>query len=265
VDTIVKAIASFVRTLISGRSAFDRYIYEGEDSALSESALRGFELFFSEKIECHHCHNGFNFTTSVRFAGQVFDEIDFQNTGLYNIDGMGGYPPPNTGLHEISGKPADMGKFKPPTLRNLAYTAPYMHDGSIATLEEVLDHYAAGGRTIHEGPNAGVGSANPYKSIFVRGFTLREQEKTDVLNFLDSLNDDELVNDPRLSNPFAPGCPADCDYTDSVAVSELVTAVGIAVGNASLAACVSADLDGDGEVAVSELIAAVNAALERCP
>jgi hypothetical protein len=140
-----------------------------------------------------------------------------------------------------------------------------MHDGSIATLEEVLDHYAAGGRTIHEGPNAGVGSANPYKSIFVRGFTLSEQEKTDVLNFLASLNDDELAIDPRFSNPFAPGCPADCDYTNSVAVSELVTAVGIAVGNASLAACVSADLDGDGEVAVSELIAAVNAALERCP
>jgi cytochrome c peroxidase len=265
IDTIVKAIASFVRTLISGRSPFDRYVFDGDDSGMSDSALRGFEMFFLENVECHHCHNAFNFTTSLRFAGQAFDQIDFQNTGLYNIDGKGGYPPPNTGVHEISLDPADMGKFKPPTLRNLAYTAPYMHDGSIASLEEVIDHYAAGGRTIHEGPNAGVGSANPYKSIFVRGFTLSARERTDLLNFLDSLNDDAFVTDRRFSDPFAPACPADCDYTDAVTVSELVGAVGIALGSASLATCLAADSNGDGAVTVNELIAAVNAALQRCP
>ena len=65
-----------------------------------------------------------------------------------------------------------MGRFKAPTLRNIAVTAPYMHDGSIATLSEVLDHYAAGGRTISDGPNAGVGSANPLKSERLTGFAL---------------------------------------------------------------------------------------------
>jgi cytochrome c peroxidase len=96
----------------------------------------------------------------------------FHNTGLYNIDGKGAYPPGNTGLHEFTGVAADMGRFRVPTLRNIAVTGPYMHDGSVATLSEVLDHYAAGGRTIADGPHAGVGRDNPFKSGFIRGFEL---------------------------------------------------------------------------------------------
>ena len=93
-----------------------------------------------------------------------------------------------------------MGRFKAPTLRNIALTAPYMHDGSIATLEEVIDHYAAGGRTISSGPNAGVGSKNPNKSTFIQGFTLTAEERQDLLAFLRSLTDQTFVNDPKFSD-----------------------------------------------------------------
>lgn len=199
---IAKAIASFVRTMISGNSAYDRYAYQDDKDALSESQLRGMRLFFEERLECHHCHGSFNFTMATYHENSVFFETSFNNTGLYNIDGMGAYPIDNTGLYEITGEPSDMGKFKAPTLRNIALTGPYMHDGSIETLEEVLDFYAAGGRLIEDGPYAGDGRANPYKSGFITGFTLTEEEREDVLNFLDSLTDETFITDPRFANPF---------------------------------------------------------------
>lgn len=202
VSNITKALASFQRTLISGRSPYDRYRYGGDPSAVSDSVKRGEALFFSERLECFHCHNGLNFSSVLDYAGLFSRQIEYHNNGLYNIDGQGAYPPDNTGLYEFTGRAQDMGRFKAPTLRNIALTAPYMHDGSIATLEEVLDHYAAGGRTIHEGPYAGVGSENPYKSGFVRGFELTPEERADVLNFLHSLTDWEFIRDPRLSDPY---------------------------------------------------------------
>jgi cytochrome c peroxidase len=97
-----------------------------------------------------------------------------------------------------------MGRFRVPTLRNIAVTAPYMHDGSIATLDEVLDHYASGGRTIPSGPYAGNGSANPLKSPFMVGFTLTEQERADVLAFFESLTDRDFLSDPRFADPWPP-------------------------------------------------------------
>jgi cytochrome c peroxidase len=96
-----------------------------------------------------------------------------------------------------------MGRFRAPTLRNIAVTAPYMHDGSVATLDEALDHYAAGGRTIPSGPDAGDGSKNPLKSELINGFTLSPGEKSDVVEFLKSLTDEELLKDPKLSDPWA--------------------------------------------------------------
>ena len=107
-----------------------------------------------------------------------------------------------SGVASVSENPSDMGRFKAPTLRNIAVTAPYMHDGSIATLSEVLDHYAAGGRTIEAGPNAGIGSANPFKSNFVRGFRMTEDERADLLAFLDSLTDREFLENPAHADPF---------------------------------------------------------------
>ena len=103
----------------------------------------------------------------------------------------------------MTGDPADKGRFKPPSLRNIGLTAPYMHDGSIATLEEVLDHYARGGRLIEEGPNAGDGALNPNKSSLVSGFQMTEQEKADIIAFLNALTDEDLLTNPAYSDPFA--------------------------------------------------------------
>jgi cytochrome c peroxidase len=197
-----RAIASFERTLISGRSSFDRWLMEGDESAISAGAKRGFELFNSETFECYHCHGGFAFTDHVVFADQAFSQQLYHNTGLYNLNGRGAFPEPNTGVESITEDPADMGRFKAPTLRNIAVTAPYMHDGSIAMLSEVLDHYAAGGRTIGEGPNAGVGSASPLKSNFVRGFRMTDGERSDFLEFLDSLTDPTFLENPAYADPW---------------------------------------------------------------
>ncbi len=202
VANIVRAIACFERTIFSGDSPYDRYTYQNDSSAMSDSALRGQALFFAERMDCFHCHGGFNFTDDVMHGGTVIPGIQFHNTGLYNIDGRGGYPAPNRGTYEITMDPRDMGAFRAPTLRNIELTAPYFHDGTAATLEDVLDHYAAGGRTITTGPNAGVGAESPLKSIFVHGFTLTDQERQDALAFLRSLTDESFLTDTRYADPF---------------------------------------------------------------
>ena len=202
-DNFVKALASFNRALVSGDSPYDRF-RNGDEGAISAAAKRGAALFFSEELECHHCHGGFNFSLATRHANTTFTQNAFQNTGLYNVDGEGAYPPDNTGLFEFTFEARDMGRFRPPSLRNVAVTAPYMHDGSVETLDEVLDIYAAGGRVIPEGePLAGDGRANPFKSGFVLGFELSEQDRADLLAFFDSLTDETFLTDPRFSDPFA--------------------------------------------------------------
>lgn len=198
---IVAAIASFQRRLLSFNAPFDR-AGRGEPSALSESARRGMALFNSEQLECHHCHGGFNFTLSTDHGQLAFVDRPFHNTGLFNIGGTGAFPFDNQGIIEITGIASDMGRFRAPTLRNIAVTAPYMHDGSLATLEDVIDFYAAGGRFITEGPLAGDGRLNPFKDPFINGFTLDAQEREDLLAFLHSLTDEEFLNDPALADPF---------------------------------------------------------------
>jgi cytochrome c peroxidase len=198
---VARALAAFERVLISGRSPYDRYAYDGDDSALDDAAKRGYELFFGEKLECFHCHAGFDFSDHVHYANKPQIELHYHNTGLYNIDGKGSYPEPNTGVYNVTQDPRDMGFFKAPTLRNIAVTAPYMHDGSIAALSEVLDHYAAGGRTIASGRYAGVGKNSPLKDKLVRGFELSERERSDVIAFLESLTDHEFLTNPAFSDP----------------------------------------------------------------
>ncbi len=192
---VIKALAVFNRALISKDSDFDR-------GTMSSSAMRGQDLFNSEKMECFHCHNGFNFSDSTLHDDSVFVSRPFFNTGLYNIDGKGSYPIADNGLFTVTQDPKDKGKFRPPTLRNIAYTAPYMHDGSIATLGEVLDFYANGGRNITSGDHQGDGRKNPNKSEFVKGFTLSAQEKQDMLMFLHALSDETFISNPRYANPF---------------------------------------------------------------
>jgi len=198
---VVAAIAAFQRRLISGASRVDRY-RQGDLGALSASELRGHDLFFTERLECHHCHGGFNFTIAVDHAGLAERTPIFFNNGLYNVGGTGAYPAIDQGLHELTQLDADRGRYKPPTLRNIAVTAPYMHDGSVATLDEVVRLYERGGRLTETGPNAGDGKLNPYKSPFVGGFTLTDQERADLIAFLEALTDEAFLNDPSLADPF---------------------------------------------------------------
>lgn len=184
-ERIVNALASYVRSLTSFNSRFDDYAYRQDDNALTASELRGMELFFSERLECFHCHGGFNFTQSSQHVNQQLDLRPFHNTGLYNIDGKGSYPSSDIGLAQISQESADMGRFRAPTLRNIALTAPYMHDGSLSTLEEVIAFYEAGG--------LGYGVNSPIKSPFMGGFSLTDEERIDLIAFLHSLTDERFV------------------------------------------------------------------------
>ena len=205
--TITRALAAFQRTLISVDSPYDRYKYGGESDALSESALRGEMLFFSESAECYHCHQGFNFTDTLQTSRSGFAESAFHNTGLYDTDGRGAYPQGQRGLYEFTNRPEDMGRFRTQSLRNVAVTAPYFHDGSAETLDDVIDHYAAGGRTL-EGPHAGIGRDNPWKSPLVGGFELDPSEREDLKAFLHSLTDKTFLTDERFSDPWPEGHPA---------------------------------------------------------
>lgn len=197
----VRAIATFVRSIVSYNAPYDQYL-AGDADGLSAGAVRGMDLFFSERLECFHCHGGFNFTDSTTHENTNIDSVGFHNTGLYNLDGAGAYPEDNTGLFDMTGVARDMGRFRAPTLRNIAMTAPYMHDGSLLTLDSVIDHYARGGRLIEEGDFAGDGRLSPFKSEFVRGFELSESERADLLLFLESLSDESVLSNKRWSDPF---------------------------------------------------------------
>jgi len=132
-DSIVKALACFERSIVSARSPYDRYHFDRDDTAISAAARHGEVLFFSTGFSCFRCHGGPNFT----------------------------------------GRPENEGEFKAPTLRNIAVTAPYMHDGSVATLEEAVTH--------HSPMTAG--------------------ERSDIIEFLRTLTDEALLHDPRFSRP----------------------------------------------------------------
>jgi len=163
--------------------------------------MRGMQLFFSDKLECSACHEGQNLAGSQHLPGSSQETAEFHNTGLYNVGASNRYPETDPGLRRESGLYDDDGRFRAPGLRNIALTAPYMHDGSIATLSEVIDHYAAGGRSIQNGPHAGIGKDNLNKSPLLAGFELGPSEKDDLLSFLGSLTDHSVLDDPRFSEP----------------------------------------------------------------
>ncbi len=165
VQNIAKSLAAFQRSIISVRSPYDRYRYDGEEAALSEAAKRGEKVFFSsEKAGCFQCHGGWTFAGPLRFEGGAKTLAELHDTGLG-------------------------GEFRAPTLRNIAVTAPYMHDGRMATLEEAVEHYNEGGR----------GKA---KSPILRKLGLTAAEKADLIAFLHSLTDEELLRDRRWSDPW---------------------------------------------------------------
>lgn len=197
-STLTKALAAFQRSLMSFDSPYDRYQYGGEPEALGPAARRGEALFFGEKMECYHCHGGFNFTDNVQHSLLPFPETGFHNTGLYNVDGEGGYPADNPGAVEFTGAPFDKGRIRTPSLRNVAVTAPYMHDGSIATLEDVIRrHYALAGRSTSD-----TGQPSPMRSGLLVGFEASDEEVADLLAFLNALTDRSFLAHPDLGNPW---------------------------------------------------------------
>ncbi|WP_440028675.1 MbnH family di-heme enzyme [Chromobacterium amazonense] len=192
---IVKAIATFERGIVSFDSRYDRY--QAGRAVLSAAELRGLKLFRSEQGQCLRCHGSPDFDDQMAGHG---DSLPFHNIGLYNTDGKGGYPFPNRGALELSGQPADMGRFRSPSLRNVALTAPYMHDGSVATLEEAVRIHAEHGR---RGAKGGDGRRNPWKDAAIDRIQLSAAEQADIVAFLKTLTDDTLTRDPRLADPFA--------------------------------------------------------------
>lgn len=185
-ETIVKAIASFERTLTSGGSPFDRYLYRDDRDALTPAAVKGMQLFFSDRLRCAQCHSGFNLSGPTQHAADAADPT-FHNTGLYNMDGRGAYPETDRGVFDVTHRPADMGRFRAPTLRNIAVTAPYMHDGSVPTLEAAIAHYASGGLT------------SPLTSPRIKGFTVSPAEIKELTAFLNSLTDAAFLSNPEFA------------------------------------------------------------------
>jgi cytochrome c peroxidase len=196
--TLTKALASFQRSLLSFDSPYDRYKYGGQPKAISPAAKRGESLFFGEKMECYHCHGSFTFTDNIRHSKLPLAERGFHNTGLYNLDGRGAYPADNPGISEFTGDADDMGKFRTPSLRNIALTAPYMHDGSIATLDQVIrSHYAQAGRA---GDTAN--GPSPLRSSLIGGFEVSDQEVSDLVAFLNALTDSTFIRNPKHADPW---------------------------------------------------------------
>lgn len=174
IGAVIDAIAAFERTLISGRSAFDRWLFS--DVHPSDEAVRGFRLFRSERLRCNRCHGGIGFNGDFHFRANDTASADYFDMGLGGTD---------KGLFEATRAAADRFRFRVPTLRNIAVTAPYMHDGRFRTLDEVIDHYAAG-------PNPAEG---------LSGFRLTARERSSLIAFLNLLTDDAFLSEPRFQPP----------------------------------------------------------------
>ena len=180
IDSVLvsKAIAQFERTLISSNSKFDNYL--SGNSELTPQESEGFNVFMDEaKGDCFHCHGSNN--------NPLWTDNKFHNNGLDSVL-------TDLGLGSVSGDPSDDGKFKSPSLRNLSFTAPYMHDGRFSTLEEVINHYSEG---LQDSP-----TIDPLmKKVNQGGVQLSPQEKASLKAFLLSLNDPSFVSNPNFSNP----------------------------------------------------------------
>lgn len=162
---LTRALASYERTLISGHSRFDRFRYQGDASALTAQEQRGWAIFNGERGKCSACHSGFDLS-----------DHDFHNIGT-SLDHAS-----DAGRQRITLHPGDRGKFKTPTLRNIALTAPYMHDGSMATLEGTIEHFNSGGL------------ADPNKDPLMAPLQLSNEEKVDLVSFLRSLTDERPLD-----------------------------------------------------------------------
>lgn len=175
-DRVVRAIAQFERTLVSHNSRYDQSLRG--DVALTDAEHRGQELFFSDTALCFHCHGTILFT-----------DFDFHDIGLDES-------PTDPGLHRVTGDPRDRGRFRTPTVRNAEYSAPYMHDGRFATLEEVVEHYSSG---IQPSPNLDFRIADRL-GVDIQ---LTEQDQADLVAFLRTLSDPDFLSNPDFAPPGA--------------------------------------------------------------
>lgn len=190
-ENTLKALAQFERTLISANSRYDRY-YAGDRSALTPDEVQGLLLFNNHPdpshgiagANCFHCH-----------GGTLFTARDFFNNGLdltFADNGRG----------QATSQAFDNGKFRAPTLRNIALTAPYMHDGRFATLEEVVDHYSD--HVQRQSPNIDPNMLDATNVPFGAQLSLTATQKRQLVAFLKTLTDTTFVRDKRFANPFTP-------------------------------------------------------------
>lgn len=160
---ITRALANFQRSFISGSSRYDNHLL-GEE-VLTMDELEGEKLFYSDRLQCGACH-----------SSELFTDFSFANNGLYeSYEALG--------RNRVTNLPEDLALFKVPTLRNIELTAPYMHDGSISTLDQVIDHYETGGAAHHN------------KSAILKPFILSDREQEQLVSFLKTLTDDSFVSD----------------------------------------------------------------------
>lgn len=201
-ERISKALAQFLRSMVSHRSKYDQGLANEHSNFTAEERL-GRDLFFDwERTHCQNCHGGANFSGWGGDAANIGLEMEYVDKGL----------------KEISGNDFDEGRFKVPSLRNVALTAPYMHDGRFATLEEVIDHYDHGtvknpyldyrmGQNtlvLFEDPSIGFDVPFPGNvgNVEPRKLNLTDQEKKALIAFLKTLTDEALLRDPRFADPF---------------------------------------------------------------
>ncbi|MCK9606178.1 MAG: c-type cytochrome [Methylomonas sp.] len=210
-EHVAKAIASFERSIVAGNSAFDRFYFKGDQTALSEQQKRGFQLFLGQGrcVSCHVIEQDQALFTDNRFHNigvginaiqadvprLAFAFLEAKNKGG-DVDQMvlTDKKSSELGRFAVTDGISEMGAFKTPTLRNIALTAPYMHDGSLKTLKEVIIHYSNGGVTPATAP------VNPYLSGGIRPLNLLDSQIDDLVAFLESLTSQQYLK-PTAAKP----------------------------------------------------------------
>ena len=185
---IEECIVTYTQSLVSLQSKFDI-----NQNKFSPTETNGMRLFFSNKLKCASCHIPPYFTTA---SSNNLDSV-YANNGLYFH-----YPENDLGLYNITKKEKDKGKFKIPSLRNVMTSSPYMHDGSVASINEVIDNYARGGRNVTYENAQGDGKNNTQKDLRIAGFAISASEKQDLIQFLNTLTDTSYLQNPNFKNPF---------------------------------------------------------------
>lgn len=203
IDHVAKAIAAFERTVISGNSPFDRWHFAGQEDAISDAAKRGFDVYIGQGrcVSCHTISETFAIFTDGRFhnLNVSFDKISATVNQLASAERLSGTELDRAVLSDVdlselgrfgvTGRWTDIGAFKTSSLRNIAETAPYMHDGSLETLEDVVDFYNNGGRVNEDDP------INDFQSSGIRPLNLSDEQKADLVAFLEALTSPEYASE----------------------------------------------------------------------